>query len=407
MISERFTNRQGKTLGQGTYSVVKEAIHIDSGRYYAAKVINKRLMSGREHLVRNEIVVLKRLSQGHKNVLTLIDYFETANNLYLVTDYARGGELFDRIYNKGSFYESNAAAMIRQITAGVAYLHSHGIVHRDLKPENLLFLTPDEDSELMIADFGLSRIIDEEKFRMLTTTCGTPAYMAPEIFQKTGHHKPVDVWAIGVITYFLLCGYTPFDRDTSAEEMSAIMAADYAFEPEEYWQDVSDTARDFITKCLKVDPSERMTAQQCLEHPFLAHPQANGTKNDASVSSETDLLPHVMSNMRRRASSMADNSRQSQMADQFKTLTTMDGALSLSPEASRPSQRPSQRSSRQGTLETSGAAASTLTETPTATMTSTGTTTTLTSSGEGTAEEKSDNGAQMERHRIPTGQAGF
>lgn len=220
-------------------------------------------------MVKNEIIVLKRISQGHKNILTLVDYFETPNNLYLVTDLARGNELFDRIYHKGSFYESDAANIIRSIVSGVAYLHSHGIVHRDLKPENLLFQTPDEDSDLLIADFGLSRIIDEEKFRMLTTTCGTPAYMAPEIFKKTGHGKPVDVWAIGVITYFLLCGYTPFDRDSSAEEMQAILACDYAFEPEEYWQDVSQDARDFISKCLQIDIDKRMTAEECLKHPFL------------------------------------------------------------------------------------------------------------------------------------------
>lgn len=226
-------------------------------------------MKGREHMVKNEIIVLKRISQGHKNILTLVDYFETPNNLYLVTDLARGNELFDRIYHKGSFYESDAANIIRSIVSGVAYLHSHGIVHRDLKPENLLFQTPDEDSDLLIADFGLSRIIDEEKFRMLTTTCGTPAYMAPEIFKKSGHGKPVDVWAIGVITYFLLCGYTPFDRDSSAEEMQAILACDYAFEPEEYWQDVSQDARDFISKCLQIDIDKRITAEECLKHPFL------------------------------------------------------------------------------------------------------------------------------------------
>ena len=113
-------------------------------------------------MVKNEIVVLKRISQGHKNILTLVDYFETPNNLYLVTDLARGNELFDRIYHKGSFYESDAANIIRSIASGVAYLHSHGIVHRDLKPENLLFQTPDEDSDLLIADFGLSRIIDDD-----------------------------------------------------------------------------------------------------------------------------------------------------------------------------------------------------------------------------------------------------
>jgi tRNA A-37 threonylcarbamoyl transferase component Bud32 len=183
--------KTGKTLGAGSYSVVKECVHIDTGRYYAAKVINKRLMAGREHMVRNEIAVLKRVSMGHQNILTLVDYFETMNNLYLVTDLALGGELFDRICRKGSYYESDAADLIRATLSAVAYLHDHGIVHRDLKPENLLFRTPEDNADLMIADFGLSRIMDEEQFHVLTTTCGTPGYMAPEIFNKSGHGKPV------------------------------------------------------------------------------------------------------------------------------------------------------------------------------------------------------------------------
>lgn len=207
--------KTGKTLGAGSYSVVKECVHITTGRYYAAKVINKRLMTGREHMVRNEIAVLKRVSLGHRHVLTLVDYFETNNNcmsscpsffsptsevtlltlfpppVYLVTDLALGGELLDRICRKGSYYESDAIELIRSTLSAVAYLHDHGIVHRDLKPENLLFRTPDDGSDLLIADFGLSRIIDEERFHVLTTTCGTPGYMAPEIFRKSGHGKPV------------------------------------------------------------------------------------------------------------------------------------------------------------------------------------------------------------------------
>jgi len=176
--------KTGRTLGQGTYAVVKEAQHIKTGEYYAVKIINKKLMEGREHMVRNEINVLKKVSQGHRNILTLVDYFETVNNLYLVTDWALGGELFDRILQKGSYFERDAANLVRSITEAVAYLHDNGIVHRDLKPENLLFRTQDEDSDLLIADFGLSRIIDSEKFHVLTTTCGTPGYMAPEIFKK-------------------------------------------------------------------------------------------------------------------------------------------------------------------------------------------------------------------------------
>ena len=160
--------------------------------------------------------MLKKVSMGHQNILTLVDYFETMNNckaaahmppspqqrhirlttapstiVYLVTDLALGGELFDRICRKGSYYESDAADLIRATLSAVAYLHDHGIVHRDLKPENLLFRTPEDNADLLIADFGLSRIMDEEAFHVLTTTCGTPGYMAPEIFKKSGHGKPV------------------------------------------------------------------------------------------------------------------------------------------------------------------------------------------------------------------------
>ncbi|TVY19147.1 Calcium/calmodulin-dependent protein kinase cmkB [Lachnellula arida] len=289
--------KTGKTLGAGSYSVVKECVHIDTGRYYAAKVINKRLMAGREHMVRNEIAVLKRVSMGHQNILTLVDYFETLNNLYLVTDLALGGELFDRICRKGSYYESDAADLIRATLSAVAYLHDHGIVHRDLKPENLLFRTPEDNADLLIADFGLSRIMDEEQFHVLTTTCGTPGYMAPEIFKKTGHGKPVDIWAVGVITYFLLCGYTPFDRDSNLEEMQAILVADYSFTPIEYWRGVSLQAREFIKRCLTIDPTQRMTAYEALAHPFVAGltPSKDGKDGKGS-----DLLPVVKKNFNAR-----------------------------------------------------------------------------------------------------------
>ncbi|KAI0179691.1 calmodulin-dependent protein kinase [Hypoxylon sp. FL1284] len=232
---------------------------------------------------------------GHQNILTLVDYFETMNNLYLVTDLALGGELFDRICRKGSYYESDAADLIRATLSAVAYLHDHGIVHRDLKPENLLFRTPEDNADLLIADFGLSRIMDEEQFHVLTTTCGTPGYMAPEIFKKTGHGKPVDIWAMGVITYFLLCGYTPFDRDSDFEEMQAILNADYNFQPAEYWRGVSEHAKDFIRRCLTVDPNKRMTAHEALSHAFVAGYSLGGDNDKGQ-----NLLPTVKKNFNAR-----------------------------------------------------------------------------------------------------------
>ncbi|KAK7755435.1 Calcium/calmodulin-dependent protein kinase type I [Diatrype stigma] len=346
----------GKTLGAGSYSVVKECVHIDTGRYYAAKVINKRLMAGREHMVRNEIAVLKKVSMGHQNILTLADYFETMNNLYLVTDLALGGELFDRICRKGSYYESDAADLIRATLSAVAYLHDHGIVHRDLKPENLLFRTPEDNADLLIADFGLSRIMDEEQFHVLTTTCGTPGYMAPEIFKKTGHGKPVDIWAMGVITYFLLCGYTPFDRDTDFEEMQAILNADYSFQPADYWRGVSDHAKDFIRRCLTVDPNRRMTAHEALSHAFVAPWNLNGgvggvaaaaASDDPAVAAaakqqqqqQTNLLPTVKKNFNARKTLHAaiDTVRAINKLREAQNQThLMDGQRSVEPSRGAP-----------------------------------------------------------------------
>ncbi|KAJ8582577.1 Pkinase-domain-containing protein [Rhizopogon salebrosus TDB-379] len=284
--------RTGRTLGSGTYAIVKEAIHIKTGKYYACKVINKKLMEGREHMVRNEIAVLKRISSGHPNIVTLHDYFETSHNLYLCFDLCTGGELFDSICARGQYTEADAAELIRTILRAVKYIHECGIVHRDLKPENLLFRSkPEKTSEIMIADFGLSRVMAENKLSMLTEVCGTPGYMAPEIFKKTGHGKPVDVWAMGVITYFLLAGYTPFDRDSQREEMEAIIAGDYKFEPDEYWSIVSETARNFVSTCLTVDPEKRPTAAQMLEHEWLTSEVPHFVENETGE--PRNLLPHV------------------------------------------------------------------------------------------------------------------
>jgi len=159
-----------------------------------------------------------------------------------------------------------------------------------------LFRDRSEHSDLLIADFGLSRMINEEKLTALSTTCGTPGYMAPEVFKKTGHGKPVDMCAysvcltagaMGVITYFLLCGYTPFDTESNADEIQRIITGDYKFEPAIYWQGVSEEARDFIRRLLTVDPSARMTADEALKHPWLAR------VSSIHQSGQKDLLPEI------------------------------------------------------------------------------------------------------------------
>ncbi|TIB69853.1 hypothetical protein E3P77_00231 [Wallemia ichthyophaga] len=285
MTLQQCQYKTGEVLGSGTYSSVKLAIHNETGVKYAVKVINKKMMEGREDLIRNEIEVLKRASTGHSNIVRLIDYFETMNNLYLVMDLCTGGELFDKICQRGHFFEKDAKDIVGVISDSVRYLHSVGIVHRDLKPENLLFRDNNSSaSDLCVADFGLSKIIESGKFTQLYHICGTVGYMAPEVFKKTGHGFPVDIWAIGVITFFLLSGTTPFDRNSKQkDEINAIIDGNYNFEPAECWNVVSDTAKDFIRGCMNADPDQRFTAQQVIDHPWL---KGLGDKDE-------DLLPNV------------------------------------------------------------------------------------------------------------------
>jgi calcium/calmodulin-dependent protein kinase I len=208
---------------------------------------------------------------GHRNILTLVDYFETLNNIYLVTELALGGELFDRVCKKGSYFEADAADAIRQVLSGVAYLHENGVVHGNLRPENLLYRTPEDNSDLLIVDTGVGRFFEEDSF-VDEMHAEEFSHRAPEKLKHNGPYLPTkeaDMWAMGVITYFLLCGYTPFDRDNYLEEMQAILVADYSFTPVEYWRGVSAAARDFINKCLTIDPKKRITAHEALSHPFL------------------------------------------------------------------------------------------------------------------------------------------
>lgn len=283
----------GKVLGEGAYAKVKEAVHIETGEMFAVKIFNKKLMHGREHMILNEISILKSVSQGHPNLVSLIDYFESPNNLYVVTELCRGGELFYRICKKGHYYEKDAAALVRSIVDAVAYLHDKGVAHRDLKPENILFKTDKDDSQLLISDFGLAKILESDNYPVFQTLCGTPGYMAPEILQRKPYDKSVDMWAIGVITFFLLCGYTPFDRNSSVEEIQAIVKGDYAFEPADNWESISASAKDFIKSLLRLNPADRMTARQALEHPWLSVSSA------ASTTPSTDLLPFIKRSSRK------------------------------------------------------------------------------------------------------------
>jgi len=251
-------------LGRGAFSIVKLAIHKKTGQKYAVKIIDKKTVGADINRLETEIQILKKVN--HENIIALKELFDTPDYLFIVTELVTGGELFDKIVEKGSYTEKMAATLVVKIVSAIDYLHKLGIVHRDLKPENLLLKSANNETEVKIADFGLSKIVGPQ---VMMTACGTPGYVAPEVLSATGYDKEVDLWSIGVITYILLCGFPPFYNEELPKLFEQIMKADYDF-PHEYWSHISNEAKDFVRKLLVVNPSKRMNSQQALSHPWLS-----------------------------------------------------------------------------------------------------------------------------------------
>uniref|UniRef100_A0A8C2AR99 Calcium/calmodulin-dependent protein kinase 1Da n=1 Tax=Cyprinus carpio TaxID=7962 RepID=A0A8C2AR99_CYPCA len=262
-IKEMFEFKE--VLGTGAFSEVVLAEERSTGKMFAVKCIPKKALKGKESSIENEIAVLRKIK--HENIVALEDIYESSNHLYLIMQLVSGGELFDRIVEKGFYTEKDASTLIRQVLDAVNYLHSMGIVHRDLKPENLLYFNPQDGSKIMISDFGLSKM--EGTGDVMSTACGTPGYVAPEVLAQKPYSKAVDCWSIGVIAYILLCGYPPFYDENDSKLFEQILKADYEFDAP-YWDDISDSAKDFISCLMEKDPSKRYTCEQALRHPWIA-----------------------------------------------------------------------------------------------------------------------------------------
>lgn len=273
--------RFGRTLGAGTYGIVREADG-PPGKV-AVKIILKKNVKGNEQMVYDELEMLQRMK--HPHIVKFVDWFESRDKYYIVTQLATGGELFDRICEQGRFTEKDASQTIRQVLEAVDYLHDNNVVHRDLKPENLLYVTSEHGSDLVLADFGIAKMLDS-KDEVLTTMAGSFGYAAPEVMLKKGHGKPVDMWSMGVITYTLLCGYSPFRSENLQDLIEECSNARVVFH-ERYWKDVSDDAKDFIGHLLQPEPEDRSTSKDALKHPWLSGDNAT----------DHNLLPEIKAYM--------------------------------------------------------------------------------------------------------------
>ncbi|XP_062411160.1 calcium/calmodulin-dependent protein kinase type IV isoform X2 [Sardina pilchardus] len=215
-----------------------------------------------------------------KKTIKLKEIFETPAEISLVLELVTGGELFDRVVEKGYYSERDAADAVKQVLEAVAYLHENGVVHRDLKPENLLYATSAPDAPLKIADFGLSKIVDDQV--TMKTVCGTPGYCAPEILRGCAYGPEVDMWSVGVITYILLCGFEPFFDDRGDQYMfKRILNCEYEF-VSPWWDNVSLNAKDLVKKLIVQDPKKRLTTLQALQHPWVTGKAVNFAHMDTA-----------------------------------------------------------------------------------------------------------------------------
>ncbi|XP_018416803.1 PREDICTED: serine/threonine-protein kinase DCLK2 isoform X1 [Nanorana parkeri] len=269
----------GKVIGDGNFAVVKECVERSTGKEFALKIIDKAKCCGKEHLIENEVSILRQVK--HPNIIMLIEEMDTITELYLVMELVKGGDLFDAITSSTKYTERDGSAMVYNLASAMMYLHSLNIVHRDIKPENLLVCEyPDKTKSLKLGDFGLATVVDGP----LYTVCGTPTYVAPEIIAETGYGLKVDIWAAGVITYILLCGFPPFRSENNLQEdlFDQILIGKLEF-PSPYWDNITDCAKELISCMLQVNVEDRCTAEQILSHPWVSDDASQGNNMQVEV----------------------------------------------------------------------------------------------------------------------------
>lgn len=265
----------GSKLGTGGFAVVRKCKRRADGVVFALKVINKKNLDKDDLVIlESEVNIMRQVT--HPNIIKLYNIFDSRSKMCLVLELLEGGELFDRIIEKGHFSEADASRSFVQMVEALAYLHSKQIVHRDLKPENLLFSTKAADASIKLIDFGLAGSCKDGP---LKTPCGTPNYVAPEILRRSKYGTQADMWSIGVILYIILCGFPPFydENDDLGRLYRKIKRAEYDM-PSPYWDNISENAKDLVKKLLQPDPKKRITADKALQHAWC-----KGKQNETAL----------------------------------------------------------------------------------------------------------------------------
>ncbi|XP_034456504.1 calcium/calmodulin-dependent protein kinase type II delta 2 chain isoform X8 [Hippoglossus hippoglossus] len=267
-ICTRFTDEYQlfEELGKGAFSVVRRCVKISSGQEFAAKIINTKKLSARDHQKLEREARICRLLK-HTNIVRLHDSISEEGFHYLVFDLVTGGELFEDIVAREYYSEADASQCIQQILESVHHCHVNGIVHRDLKPENLLLASKLKGAAVKLADFGLAIEVQGDQ-QAWFGFAGTPGYLSPEVLRKDPYGKAVDMWACGVILYILLVGYPPFWDEDQHRLYQQIKAGAYDF-PSPEWDTVTPEAKDLINKMLTINPSKRITSAEALKHPWI------------------------------------------------------------------------------------------------------------------------------------------
>jgi hypothetical protein len=256
-----------EVIGKGKFGVVNRGIHKKTQQHVAVKIINKESIKTLEdkELVRIEIGILKLCH--HPNIVRLLDHLENEDYIFIVTEFIEGGTLGQYFKKKNfNFSERQASSIMSQIANGVKYLHKYGIVHRDLKPDNIMITQQNDYGIIKIMDFGLSKIVSTQE--KMVDGYGTLSYVAPEVLLRTPYNKEVDIWSMGIILYYMLCGHLPFKGNKEVIIAEKIVNDELEFDEEE-WEVRSKRVRELIVSCLKKEPEERITIDEFLNHPWF------------------------------------------------------------------------------------------------------------------------------------------